>query len=122
MNYNYYIDFINYIGLVYTKKMEGEKCIAAEVINSKHICKMASDALKVTYQAVSKFNRRPAGCYWSGSNAYYNEPAVMSASAEYTGARGGICFSKGIPTCQIHIDAATKSNMYDVFLITIIPF
>ena len=110
MNYNYYIDFINYIGLVYTKKMEGEKCIAAEVIDSKHICKMASDALKVTYQAVSKFNRRPAGCYWSGSNAYYNEPAVMSASAEYTGTRGGICFSKGIPTCQIHIDAATKST------------
>ena len=102
---NYYIDFIDYIGLVYTKKMEGEKCIASEVINSKDICKMASDALKLSYNGGSNFNRRPAGCYWSGSNTFYNEPAVMAASAEYTGARGGICFSKGIPTSQIQIDA-----------------
>ena len=107
MNYNYYINSINYIGLVYTKKTEGEKCIAAEVINSKDICKMASDALRLTYKGVSNRNRRPTGCYWSGSNSYYNEPAAISAYTEYTGARGGICSSKGIPN-QIQTDAVTK--------------
>ena len=87
---------MNYIGLVYTKKNEGGKCISAEVINSRDICKMASDALKVTYRIGFNSNRRPAGCYWSGSSAYYNEPATPLPSAEYTGARGGICYSKGI--------------------------
>ena len=88
---------MNYIGLVYTKKNKGEKCIAAEVINSKDICKMASGALKLTYKGGSSLNRRPAGCYWSGSSAYYNEPTAMSTSTEYQGDRGGICFRKGIP-------------------------
>ena len=97
MNYNYYIDFINYIGLVYTKKNEGEKCIATEVIDSEDICKMASDALYLTYGGAYKFDTRLLGCYWTGSNAFYNEPPTKSVSDEYRGGRGGICFSKGIP-------------------------
>ena len=98
MNYNCYIDSINYIGLVYTKKNEGEKCIASEVIDSKDICKVASGALTLTYRNGANSILRPAGCYWSGSNAFYNEPGKTSTSTQYKGARGGICFSKGIPT------------------------
>ena len=97
MNYNCYIDSINYIGLVYTKKNEGEKCIASEVIDSKDICKLASREFTLTFRNGANYISRPAGCYWSGSNALYNEPAKTSTSTQYRGARGGICFSKGIP-------------------------
>ena len=87
---------IYYIGSAYHKNSKGEECNANEVIDSEDICKLAADTMALNYNGRKNLNSRPAGCYWSSSNAFYNYPTTASANAAYADNRGGICWSKGI--------------------------
>ena len=88
--------FINYIVSAYHKKSKGQKCNDYEVEISENSCKEAADKLRLSYKGTLTEITRPAGCYWSSSNVYYNEPTTVSANAAYSGNRGGICWIEGI--------------------------
>ena len=99
---------IYYIGYAYHKNSKGKECNANEVINSEDICKLAAYTLALNYNGRKTLTSRPAGCYWSSSNAFYNYPTTVSANAAYSDNRGGICWSQGIRFIQTLLKSSNK--------------
>ena len=111
--------FIYYTGYAYKRSSKGEECHANQIIDSEDICKVAAGEFGLRYEYKDTYTDRPTGCYWSSSNAFYNDAKTVLTNAAYTGDRGGICLSQGIHFIP---RLAQSCNQYVNLIVEIIFF
>ena len=76
---------------MYHKSSEGKECNANRVIYSEDVCKVAADTLGLNYANRTSDSNMPKGCYWTSSNAYYNDYSSVQNKPAFQGYQGGIC-------------------------------
>ena len=76
---------------MYHKSSLGEECKENRVINSEDVCIVAADTWGLNYVARTSNRDIPKGCYWSSSDAYYNDYSTVSSKPAFQSHQGGIC-------------------------------
>ena len=76
----------------YFKSGIGENCPASQIIGSEANCNSAADVLGLSFSGSVRNIGYPAGCYWSGTSAFFNKIIDPSQTIQNSfGGRGGVC-------------------------------
>ena len=76
----------------YFKNGIGENCPASQIIDQVANCNSAADVLGLSFGGSLRNIRRPAGCYWFGTSAFFNKIIDTSQTIQNSfGGRGGVC-------------------------------
>ena len=80
----------------YYQSHNGKQCPNHEVVAVEGMCHVAATELGLRYQYATRIDIYPAGCYFVGNDAYFNEQMFPDSVNSDFERIGGVCVIKGL--------------------------